>query len=234
MYFHSHPPILSIQTSLPNTPCRVGVFIMSKKLPIYFSDDAWSSLQDLMGPEGKPSPTINSMLEQIAQQAELADQLGLRPVFPQSKISIPVSLERIPAGPAFSTKDEQDKPLDLNDFLIQNPIATFIAYVDSESMLGAGLEVNDPIIIDRSIAAKHYDIVVALIDNKDSTIKRLMITSKMSKSDIQDIFGDENYPLPQMWLKAENPEYGHIIPTENQTVLIWGVVTFNLKRLHHR
>ena len=207
---------------------------MSKKLPIYFSDDAWSSLQDLMGPEGKPSPTINSMLEQIAQQAEFVDQLGLTPILPQSKVSLPVSLERIPAGPAFSTKDEQGKAIDLNDFLIQNPIATFMAYVDSESMLGVGLEVNDPIIIDRSIEAKHYDIVVALIDNKDSTIKRLMITKKMSKSDIKDIFGDENYPLPQMWLKAENPDYEHIIPTENQTFVIWGVVTFNLKRLYHR
>ena len=44
---------------------------MSKKLPIYFSDDAWSSLQELMGPEGKPSPTINTVLEQIAVQNEL-------------------------------------------------------------------------------------------------------------------------------------------------------------------
>ena len=145
---------------------------MSKKLPIYFSDDAWSSLQDLMGPDGKPSPTINSMLEQIAQQAELADQLGLTPVLPQSKVSIPVSLERIPAGPAFSTKDEQGKAIDLNEFLIQNPISTFIAHVDSESMLGVGLEVNDPIIIDRSIEAKHYDIVVALINKDEVTLKR--------------------------------------------------------------
>jgi DNA polymerase V len=47
-------------------------------------------------------------------------------------------------------------------------------------MLDAGFEINDPIIIDRSIEAKHYDIVVALIDNSASTIKRLMITSKMS------------------------------------------------------
>lgn len=53
---------------------------MSKKLPIYFSDDAWSSLQELMGPEGKPSPTINTVLEQIAVQNELVAQLGLNAV----------------------------------------------------------------------------------------------------------------------------------------------------------
>ncbi len=207
---------------------------MSKKLPIYFSEDAWSSLQELMGPEGKPSPTINTVLEQIAVQNELVEKLGLTAVLPKSKVSIPVSLERIPAGPAFSIKDEQDKALDLNEFLIHNPISTFIAYVDSESMLDAGFEINDPIIVDRSIEAKHYDIVIALIDNSASTIKRLMITSKMSKSEIKEIFGDEDYPLPDLWLKAENPRYNHIIPNDSQTISIWGVVTFNLKRIHHR
>lgn len=207
---------------------------MSKKLPIYFSDDAWLSLQALMGQDGKPSPTINTVLEQIAVQNELVEKLGLTAVLPKSKVSIPVSLERIPAGPAFSTKDEQDKALDLNEFLIQNPISTFIAYVDSESMLDAGFEINDAFIVDRSIEAKHYDIVIALIDNSASTIKRLMITSKMSKSEIKEIFGDEDYPLPDLWLKAENPKYNHIIPSDSQTISVWGVVTFNLKRIHHR
>ncbi|VXA55417.1 conserved hypothetical protein [Acinetobacter proteolyticus] len=207
---------------------------MSKKLPIYFSDGAWSSLQDLMGPDGKPSPTVNAVLEQISIQKDLIDKLGLTPILPKSKTSIPMALERIPAGPAFATKDDLDTTVDLNEYLIHNPISSFMARVDSESMLGAGLEIDDPIIIDRSIEAAHQDIVVALIDNKDSTIKRLMITAKMSKNDIKEIFGDENYPLPKVWLKAENPAYEHIIPADNQTVVVWGVVTFNLKRMHYR
>ena len=207
---------------------------MSKKLPIYFSDLGWSSLQNLMGQDGKPSPTINILLEQIAFQTDLIDKLGLTPILPKSKASIPMALERIPAGPAFATKDDMSTTVDLNEYLIHNPISSFIARVDSESMLGAGLEVDDPIIIDRSIEAAHQDIVVALIDNKDSTIKRLMITAKMSKNDIKEIFGDEDYPLPKVWLKAENPAYEHIIPKDNQTVVVWGVVTFNLKRMHYR
>ena len=80
----------------------------------------------------------------------------------------------------------------------------------------------------------HLYIVVALIDNSASTIKRLMITNKMSKSEIKEIFGDDNYPLPELWLKAENPNYNHIIPDDSQTISVWGVVTFNLKRIHHR
>ncbi|MCI3879783.1 LexA family protein [Acinetobacter higginsii] len=207
---------------------------MSKKLPIYFSDGAWSSLQELMGPDGKPSPTVNAVFEQISIQKDLIDKLGLTPILPKSKTSIPMALERIPAGPAFATKDDLDTTVDLNEYLIHNPISSFMARVDSESMLGAGLEIDDPIIIDRSIEAAHQDIVVALIDNKDSTIKRLMITAKMSKADIKEIFGDEDYPLPKLWLKAENPAYEHIIPKDSQTVVVWGVVTFNLKRMHYR
>ena len=207
---------------------------MSKKLPIYFSDGAWSSLQDLMGPDGKPSPTVNAVFEQISMQIDLIDKLGLTLIQPKAKSSIPMALERIPAGPAFATKDDIDTTVDLNEYLIHNPISSFMARVDSESMLGAGLEIDDPIIIDRSIEAAHQDIVVALIDNKDSTIKRLMITAKMSKADIKEIFGDEDYPLPKVWLKAENPAFQHIIPKDNQTVVVWGVVTFNLKRMCNR
>jgi DNA polymerase V len=62
---------------------------MSKKLPIYFSDDAWSSLQELMGPEGKPSPTINTVLEQIAVQNELVEKLGLLQYYPNPKSQFP-------------------------------------------------------------------------------------------------------------------------------------------------
>ena len=207
---------------------------MSSSLPLNFSYAALSSLQDLIGPESKPIPTINTVLAQTAVQIVLVEKLGFTAVLPKSEVAFPVSWERIPAGPAFSIKDEQDKALDLNEFLIYNPISTFIAYVDSESMLDAGFEINDPIIVDRSIEAKHYDIVIALIDNSASTIKRLMITSKMSKSEIKEIFGDEDYPLPDLWLKAENPRYNHIIPNDSQTISIWGVVTFNLKRIHHR
>ncbi|MEO3357221.1 LexA family protein [Acinetobacter haemolyticus] len=207
---------------------------MSKKLSIYFSEGAWSSLQELMGPDGKPSPTVNAIFEQISMQADLIDKLGLTPILPKSKTSIPMSLERIPAGPAFATKDDLDTSVDLNEYLIHNPISSFMARVDSESMLGAGLEIDDPIIIDRSIEAVHQDIVVALIDNKDSTIKRLMITAKMSKFEIKEIFGDEDYPLPKVWLKAENPAFQHIIPNDSQTVVVWGVVTFNLKRMCYR
>lgn len=208
---------------------------MSKKLPIYFSDEAWSSLQQLMGSNGKPSPTINALLEQqSADQAFFNSSLNVQAIQKQSRLEIPVALERIPAGPAFANKDVFDKALDLNDLLVINPLATFIAHVDSESLLYAGFEINDTFLVDRSLKAKHGDIVVALIDNREITLKRLMVTEKMSKEEIANIFGDADKVLPDVWLKAENPAYEHIIPNDSESIVVQGVVTFNLKQLYKR
>ena len=44
-------------------------------------------------------------------------------------------------------------------------------------MLDAGIDIDDPLIVDRSIPAKSGDIVIALIDN-DFTVKRLMIDTQ--------------------------------------------------------
>lgn len=211
---------------------------MSKKLPIYFSDEAWSSLQQLMGADGKPSPTINALLERQSQELSmdpfLDSSLNVQPVQKNTCIELPVALERIPAGPAFANKDVFEKALDLNDYLVINPLATFIAHVDSESLLNAGFEINDTFLVDRSLEAKHGDIVVALIDNREITLKRLMITAKMSKEEIADIFGDPNKVLPKIWLKAENPAYAHIIPSDSESIVVQGVVTFNLKQFYKR
>lgn len=202
---------------------------MSKKLPIYFSDDAWSSLQQIMGPEGKPSPTINAILEQIT----LLDRHGFTQVSPRTHVSIPIASESIPAGFPSPAQDYIDKSIDLNEHLISNANATFLNTIRTTSMVNAGLEYGDVVIVDRSKEAKHCSIVVALIDNKDLTIKRLMITAKMSKSEIVEYFGENYKPedLPEAWLKAESPDYDSIYLKDGQTFEVLAVVTWNLKNL---
>ncbi len=76
--------------------------------------------------------------------------------------------------------------------------------------------------------------MVALIDNREITLKRLMVTEKMSKEEIANIFGDADKVLPDIWLKAENPAYEHIIPNDSESIVVQGVVTFNLKQLYKR
>ena len=202
---------------------------MSKKLPIYFSDAAWASLQKIMGSDGKPSPSLNALLEQI----ELLNQHDFQALAKRKTLHLPVTIESIPAGFPSPAQDYIDKNIDLNDYLISNENATFLNVVRTTSMVNAGLEYGDIVLVDRSKEAKHRSIVVALIDQKDLTIKRLMITAKMSKSELAEHFGEDYDPatLPEAWLKAESPDYDSIYLKDGQTFEVFAVVTWNLKNL---
>ncbi len=143
------------------------------------------------------------------------DVLSVTLVTPTTLLSIPYAIEKISAGFPSPAQDYIDKRLDMNEHLIKNECATFIVKVGSLSMLNAGIDIDDELIVDRSLDAKHQDIVVALIEN-DFTVKRLMI--------------DES----GRWLKAENPDYKNIHFNEGQELVIWGVVTFILKNARRK
>jgi len=139
----------------------------------------------------------------------LTDVASIKLVTPSTHLSIPLAIEKVSAGFPSPAQDYIDRSLDMNEHLIKNEPATFIVRVASLSMLNAGIDIDDELIVDRSLDAKHNDIVVALIDN-DFTVKRLMIEEKR-------------------WLKAENPDYEDIHLKDGQELLIWGVVTYILK-----
>ncbi|WP_151794646.1 LexA family protein [Acinetobacter soli] len=143
------------------------------------------------------------------------DVLSVTLVTPTTLLSIPYAIEKISAGFPSPAQDYIDKALDMNEHLIKNECATFIVKVGSLSMLNAGIDIDDELIVDRSLDAKHQDIVVALIDN-DFTVKRLMIDDS------------------GRWLKAENPDYKNIYFNEGQELVIWGVVTFILKNARRK
>lgn len=200
---------------------------MSKKIPIYFSDDAFSTLQTLMGSEGSPSPTINNILQNLI----CLEDYGFQSTQAKTTYAIPVALESIPTGFPSPAADYVDKTVDLNELLISNPISTFLNVINSTSMVDAGLEVGDVVIVDRSKEPRHRSIIVALIDDKELTIKRLMITAQMPKSEINEIFGHDAKDIPETWLKAESKDYDNIYLKDCQTFKAVAVVTWNLKNL---
>jgi DNA polymerase V len=96
--------------------------------------------------------------------------------------------------------------LDLNQHLIHNPPATFFVRARGDSMNTVGIFNSDILIVDRSLTAKHLDIVVASV-NGELTVKRLICKNGKTI------------------LKAENPSYAFIELNEEMEVTIWGVVT---------
>ncbi|MDP7947388.1 LexA family protein, partial [Acinetobacter baumannii] len=170
-------------------------------------------------PESQVNFIKNWLLNNVKtdNQTDFTSKLKIQQVHPNNdKIyHIPLATERVAAGFPSPAQDDIEQALDLNEYLIRNENATFIVKANSLSMLDAGIDIDDPLIVDRSIPAKSGDIVIALIDN-DFTVKRLMI--------------DTQFQPPKVWLKAENPDYQNIYIEEGQELVIWGVVTYNLKR----
>lgn len=150
---------------------------------------------------------IKAFLNKRKKHAEISN---IRQVNPVTQIEIPLASERVQAGFPSPAQDYVEKKLDLNQHLIRNINATFIVRVNSLSMIDAGLDINDELIVDRSLEAKHRDVVIALVDN-DFTVKRLMIEKT------------------EHWLKAENPDFDDLHFDDGQELIIWGVVTRVIK-----
>ncbi|MDX8161253.1 translesion error-prone DNA polymerase V autoproteolytic subunit [Acinetobacter pittii] len=160
------------------------------------------------------APSIIKIKPYLQKSFVLSEVMSIKLVVPSTHMLVPYALEKISAGFPSPAQDYVDKALDMNEHLIKNATSTFIVKVASLSMLNAGIDIDDELIVDRSLDAKHGDIVVALVDN-EFTVKRLMI--------------DES----GQWLKAENPEYKNIYLQEGQELIIWGIVTHIIKMTRH-
>ena len=118
----------------------------------------------------------------------------------------------ISAGFPSPAGDFKQDRISLDKELIKNKEATFFARVSGQSMVGAGLDNNDLLVIDRSLEPTNNKIAVCLIDG-EFTVKRLKV---------------ENY---RIWLKPENLDYKPIEITEQNQFIIWGIVTNVIKKV---
>ena len=119
-------------------------------------------------------------------------------------LRIPLYASKVEAGFASPADDFVEDYLDLNNLLIKHHEATFFVRVAGYSMIDAGIQPDDILVVDRSLEAVDGKIVIAVID-AEVTVKRLCL--KAGKT----------------ILKAENPEYADIPVTGD--LHIWGVVT---------
>ena len=80
----------------------------------------------------------------------------------------------ISAGFPSPAGDFKQERISLDKELIKNKEATFFARVSGESMINAGLEDGDLIVIDRSLEPTNNKIAVCFIDG-EFTVKRLQV-----------------------------------------------------------
>ncbi len=118
----------------------------------------------------------------------------------------------ISAGTPSPSDDFKERRLSLDEELIKNKETTFFARVSGQSMVGAGLDDNDLLVIDKSLEPSNNKIAVCFLDG-EFTVKRLRVEKD------------------EVWLQSENPDYEAIKITEETNFVIWGIVTSVIKRL---
>ena len=119
---------------------------------------------------------------------------------------IPLFASKVPAGFPSPPEDYIESHLDLNEYLIKHPAATFVVGAIGDAMTGAGIFSGDILVVDRSLPPETGRIVIAAVDG-ELTVKRLHRNAHT------------------LTLKAENPEYPDIHIKQKQDTVIWGVVT---------
>ncbi|WP_231703221.1 LexA family protein [Halopseudomonas pelagia] len=110
-----------------------------------------------------------------------------------------------------AAQDHMEQTLSLDELLEINAPHTYLVRINGESMIEAGINDGDLVVVNRALNEQHRDIVIAAI-NGEAVVKRLLKQAG------------------QIILHAENPKFAPRYVMEGDELVIWGVVTWNIKR----
>ena len=91
---------------------------------------------------------------------------------------MPMFTESVAAGFPSPATDYCESRLDLNDLCVKHPAATYFVRAQGDSMIEAGIFPGDVLVVDRSLTAKHGDIIIAAL-NGELTVKKLETKPKL-------------------------------------------------------
>ena len=130
----------------------------------------------------------------------------------ESELKIPFIKEGVSAGFPSPAADFMETNIDLNKELSENQLATFYIKVKGNSMIDAGINDKDVLVVDRSLEPQNNKIAICFIDG-EFTVKRILIEKEC------------------LYLMPENASYSPIKITEENQLIIWGIVTYVIKKL---
>lgn len=103
-----------------------------------------------------------------------------------------------------------EKSLNVHDYLVKHPVATFFVRVEGDSMEGAGIFSGDILVVDRSVEAVAGKIVVAAVGGG-------LVVKRLARLD------------GNMVLVSENESYEPILVGSDEECFVWGVVTGSVR-----
>ena len=195
--------------------------------------------------EGAGRPTTDSRLYTFRAPKEMADYIDRREsksdfikgcitqvmshdpahlsslgtVYPATRIRdvrLPFFDVGIVAGfPIPLDNDERAQDIELLKMLCPHPEASYLIRVEGDSMIDAGIESGDIVIVDKSNRTPHESQVAVCEYNGEYTLKRFVK---------RDGIG---------WLVPANPAYPSIKVTPKDRFSIWGTVTYIIHKPRH-
>lgn len=121
--------------------------------------------------------------------------------------------EGIHAGFPSPAADYMNQCIDLNKELVRHPAATFYGRVVGDSMIDAGVEEGDILVIDKSLEARDGSMAVCFVDG-EFALKFISLRED------------------GLWLLPANDKYPPIKVTELNDFTVWGLVTYVIKKVH--
>lgn len=118
----------------------------------------------------------------------------------------------IHAGFPSPATDYMTQAIDLNRELVKHPAATFYGRVVGDSMIDAGVEEGDILVIDRALEPQEGDMAVCFVDG-EFTLKHL------------------HFHGEALTLVPANEKYPAIEVDEGVDFKMWGVVTYVIKKI---
>jgi len=122
-------------------------------------------------------------------------------------LELPLAGTAIAAGFPSPAEEYVEIALDLNKELIKHPASTFYARVKGDSMVDAGIQDGDLLVIDKALEPKEGAIAVCCLDG-EFTVKRLSVREE------------------DVYLMPANAEFKPIRITEENNFLVWGLVAY--------
>ncbi|ENG8422523.1 translesion error-prone DNA polymerase V autoproteolytic subunit [Klebsiella pneumoniae] len=122
---------------------------------------------------------------------------------------MPLFSDPVQCGFPSPAQDYVEQRIDLNELLINHPSATYFVKAAGDSMIEGGISEGDLLVVDSSRKAEHGDIVIAAVDG-EFTVKKLQLR-------------------PSVQLNPMNSAYSPIIVGSEDTLDVFGVVTYIIK-----
>jgi len=167
---------------------------------------SYAGIAELLGMKSRAS--VQQLISRLKENGYLDNKVPRRLV-PTAKFLERPLVGSAPAGFPSPAEEALGDAISIDDYLVEHPSATVLVQVDGDSMIGAGINSGDIMIVRRESRPRVDRIIVAIVDG-DFTIKYL-------RKDKQGYF-----------LEPANPAYPIIRPDND--LQMYGVVVGQFRK----